>query len=259
MKKVLLFTLLSVFGFMTISFAQDVIYKKDGSKEEVKVTLVGEKEIQYKKFSNPDGPVYSLPKHEIVLITYENGEFETIVTKESAGMPLKTDFTVNFAKNIISYHMFDLVFGDFTFSYERLLNNGMVGFKIPVAMGYYYYSDFGNFNSIIYSGLGVNFYPTGQGRWRYFVGPQVRAGIGEENEWIEYYDDYGNYLYSDDIENRGFYTQFFIDNGVTFLPVRNFGISVIASIGVRYFPEAAYDSDALRPDGQFAVNISYRF
>lgn len=258
MKKFLLLSFLFFFGLAIVS-AQDIIFKKDGSKEEVKVTLVGEKEIQYKKFNNPDGPTYSVDKKDIVLITYANGEYEMIQPAANAEKPAKVDLTTDFAKNIIAYHMFDLVFGDFAVSYERLLNNGMVGFKVPVALGYYYYSDIGNFSNIIYSGLGVNFYPTGQGKWRYFMGPQVRLGIGKENDWIDYYDDYGNYQYTDEVENQGFYTQFFVDNGVTFLPVKHFGISVIASVGVRYFPEAAYNSDVLRPDGQFAVNISFRF
>jgi hypothetical protein len=258
MKKSILTILLLVFVFTLKSFSQDIIYKTDGSKEEAKITLVGDREIQYKKFSNPDGPVYSLPKKDILLITYENGEYETISKQESIEQPVKPDLKKDFARNIFSYHMFDLVFGDFAFSYERILSNGLVGFKIPVALGYYTNGDIRNFNNIFYSGIGVNFYPTGQGKWRYFVGPQIRIGYGQESEWMYYYDDDGNYI-EDEATNEGLYTQFFVDNGVTFLPVRNFSISMIASVGVRYFPEASYDSDVLRPDGRFAVNIGYRF
>jgi len=255
MNKVIILSFLFLYGFSYFASAQDVIFKKDGSKEEAKIILVGDKEIQYKKFSNQAGPVYTINKNDILLITYENGEYEIICTQEKADKPDKPDLTKDFAKNVISYHMFDLVFGDFAFSYERILANGLVGFKIPVALGYYDYSNIGNFNSIFFSGIGVNFYPTGQGKWRYFVGPQVRIGIGQETEWVYNYDNNGE----EKVENEGLYTQFFIDNGVTFLPVRNFGISIIASVGVRYFPEATYSNDALRPDGRFAVNISYRF
>jgi len=258
MKKIVILSCLFLFCFSFLSGAQDIIYKKDGSKEEAKITLVSEKEIQYKKFSNQDGPVYSLDKDKILLITYANGEYETVNTQEDTENPVVTDLTKDFAKNVIAYHMFDLVFGDFAFSYERILSNGIVGFKIPVALGYYNNGDIRNFNNVFYSGIGVNFYPTGQGKWRYFVGPQVRIGLGQESEWSYYYDENGNYI-EEELSNEGLYTQFFVDNGVTFLPVRNFSISMIASVGVRYFPEATYSSDVLRPDGRFAVNISYRF
>lgn len=259
MKKSISSLLLLVFAFSFNSFSQDIIYKNDGSKEETKIILVGEKEIQYKKFNNPAGPVYTIEKKDIMLITYENGEYETINKQENMEKPVKPDLTKDFARNVFSYHLFDLIFGDFVFSYERILSNGQVGFKIPVAFGYDYYSNYYNFNNVFYSGIGVNFYPTGQGKWRYFMGPQVLVGLGQENDWVAYFDDNGNYLYDEQVENEGLYTKFFVDNGVMFVPVKNFSISAIASIGVRYFPEAAYNEDVVRTDGHFAVNISYRF
>ena len=244
---------------LRLSYSQDIIYKTDGTKEEAKVSLVGEKEIQYKKFNNPDGPVYSVNRDEILLITYENGEYETFSKEKSEAVDVKPDLTKDFAKNLISYHLFDLVFGDFAFSYERILSNGQVGIKIPVSFGYDYYSDVFEFRNVFYSGITVNFYPTGQGKWRYFVGPQVRVGVGQENDYVYYYDENGYYLYDEQVENQGIYTKFFVDNGVMFTPVRNFSISAIGSIGIRYFPESAYNEDVIRTDGAFALNISYRF
>lgn len=259
MKKTILSLLLICFAFSFTSFSQDIIYKIDGSKEEAKIVLVTDKEIQYKRFSNQDGPLYSLDKKKIMLITYENGDYETINKAESDMQTEKPDLKKDFARNLISYHLFDLVFGDFTFSYERILANGQVGFKVPIAIGYDYYSDMYNFNNVFYSGIGVNFYPTGQGKWRYFMGPQVQIGLGREDDYIYYYDDYGNYISDQYVENEGIFTRFFVDNGVVFVPVRNFSIAAIASIGIRYFPEATYNDDVIRTDGHFAVNISYRF
>jgi hypothetical protein len=260
MKKALFVFLITFFVTSKFSNAQDIIYKTDGSKEEAKVTLVGDKTIEYKKYNNPDGPVYSVSKNEIMLITYENGEYETFseVSKDQIQED-QPDLHKDFAKNIISYHLFDLVFGDFAFSYERIFANGQVSIKIPIAFGYDYYNDTYDFNNIFYSGIGVNFYPTGQGKWRYFMGPHVRIGLGQEWDWVYYYDENGNYLYDEDVEDQGIYTKFFVDNGVAFTPVKNFSISAIASIGIRYFPEAAYDEDVVRTDGAFALNISYRF
>lgn len=62
---------------VTFASAQDVIVKKDGSTIMSKVTEIGNTEIKYKKFSNQNGPTYSLSISEIMAINYENGEKET--------------------------------------------------------------------------------------------------------------------------------------------------------------------------------------
>ncbi len=261
MKRALFLAALFLFVSIVQSFSQDVIFRKDGTREEVKVVLVSEKEIQYKKYSNPDGPVYSVGKRDISVITYENGEYE-VINKVEGDKPAKNNLSQDFAKNIISYHMFDVVFGDFTLSYERLVSNGKVGFRIPVSIGYDYLNDNYNFSSKYYSGIGVSFYPIGQGKWRFFVGPQVRYGVASEKEsyWYWYYDEDGNYVEEyEETESEGFYTQFFLDNGLVYMPLRDFSVSVVGSLGIRYFPESAYDYDVVRPDGWFAVNIGYRF
>ena len=69
--------------FMIISFisltvsAQDVIVKIDGSTILSKVLEVNTNDIKYKKFSNLEGPVYTLGKSDIMSINYENGEKDT--------------------------------------------------------------------------------------------------------------------------------------------------------------------------------------
>ncbi len=73
--------LLSVFVLAMFSFiahAQDVIVKKDGSTIAAKVTEITSTEIKYKKFSNQNGPTYTIGKNEVSYINYENGEREQI-------------------------------------------------------------------------------------------------------------------------------------------------------------------------------------
>lgn len=74
MKRVLLFLMLLS---ATSVFAQDVIVKKDGSTILSKVVEVGSTEVKYKKFSNQNGPTYTITKAEIQAINYENGEKDT--------------------------------------------------------------------------------------------------------------------------------------------------------------------------------------
>jgi len=44
-----------------------------------------------------------------------------------------------------------------------------------------------------------------------------------------------------------------------FTPVRNFSISSVVGVGVRYFPEASHSYSSVLPTAYFAMNINYRF
>ena len=59
------------------AFAQDVIVKKNGSTILSKVLEVNTADIKYKKFSNPNGPTYTINKSEVMSINYENGDKDT--------------------------------------------------------------------------------------------------------------------------------------------------------------------------------------
>ena len=74
--KFLSVVVLAMFSF--IAHAQDVIVKKDGNTITSKVIEITSSEIKYKKFSNQNGPIYTINKNEVNYIHYENGERETI-------------------------------------------------------------------------------------------------------------------------------------------------------------------------------------
>ena len=69
--------------FSVIAHAQDVIVKKDGNTITSKVTEITSTEIKYKKFSNQNGPTYTIGKNEVNYINYENGEREQMNTSIS--------------------------------------------------------------------------------------------------------------------------------------------------------------------------------
>jgi hypothetical protein len=52
----------------------DIITKKDGEDIPSRVIEIGELQIKYKKFSNLDGPIYSINKSDVLIIRYQNGE-----------------------------------------------------------------------------------------------------------------------------------------------------------------------------------------
>jgi hypothetical protein len=56
--------------------AQDVILKKDNTTVLSKVLEVTSTEIKYKKWSNQDGPTYSIDRSEVTSINYQNGDVD---------------------------------------------------------------------------------------------------------------------------------------------------------------------------------------
>lgn len=79
MKKILFFLL----SFTTIHLqAQDVIVKKDGSTILSKVLEVNAADIKYKKFSNQNGPTYTINISEILSVNYENGDKDDFSTSQ---------------------------------------------------------------------------------------------------------------------------------------------------------------------------------
>ncbi|MBL4651348.1 MAG: hypothetical protein JKY53_00580 [Flavobacteriales bacterium] len=56
--------------------SQDIILKKTGEKIESKVVRITESNIEYKKHTNLDGPIYTIHKYEVLQITLESGRVE---------------------------------------------------------------------------------------------------------------------------------------------------------------------------------------
>ena len=92
MKKVLLaFSI--ILGCSLSAFAQDIITKKDGTDIQAKILEVNTSEIKYKRFSNLEGPVFTMPKSDILIIRYENGENE-VFNENPKAVFLNTEQTV---------------------------------------------------------------------------------------------------------------------------------------------------------------------
>ena len=93
MKKI--FVLLS-FVSLNVS-AQDVIVKKDGSTILSKVLEVNQNDIKYKKYSNQNGPTYTISKAELMSINYEGGDKDVFTDSQPATQqePANGGFEVN--------------------------------------------------------------------------------------------------------------------------------------------------------------------
>lgn len=90
MKRLLLASSLLVITIVV--FAQDVIVKKDGSTILSKVIEVGTSEIKYKKWSNQEGPTYSIAIADLLSVNYQNGEkedFSNVSSQKSSSIKVQ--------------------------------------------------------------------------------------------------------------------------------------------------------------------------
>ena len=86
---------LSVFTMMlsTQLYSQDIITLRNGEEIKAKVKVIGDTEINYTKYSNIDGPQYTIAKEKVLFVRYENGEKEifNIETQETSNDVLTYD------------------------------------------------------------------------------------------------------------------------------------------------------------------------
>lgn len=249
-------------------YAQDVIYLSDGSKEEGKISLISKSKITYKKADNPNGPDHELEKEDVLMVVYENGNHEVFNGKKKTD-PRATDF----GRHFVSWQFTDLLATNVTVAYEFFNKSGTLGFRLPLSFGFnkdavHYPGDpevFGTQGRIFASALEMNYYPTGQGRAKYFVGPSLGFGLNRY-----YYYNY-NWLEGDLYgyeENKGEAYRFslLINNGVMFQPTKHFNITTSLGLGMSsYFNtlnkqnDYGYYTDDFTPAVTLSVSAGYRF
>ncbi|MCX6270769.1 MAG: hypothetical protein NTU44_06035 [Bacteroidetes bacterium] len=246
----LLFLLFSGFFFQS-SYSQDVIIKRNKEELKVKVVTIGEKSVFYRASGDEKGPQYELGKDKIAEIRLENG---TIVPIASAPN--------GFKRNRISLDILDIALGEVALKLERISANGQLGWYLPVAVSYY---DGGmyDYDNMVYSGFGLNYYPTGQGTWKYFCGLEMNVGYGTfyHLEQHYYYDPFGyTYYTGNDKDVEGVYTRFLIYNGVIYSPTENFSVDLHLGLGMRNaFIEGLNQDERINPNANIGVCMSFRF
>jgi hypothetical protein len=117
MKNIILF-LVSIFFFVGISKAQDLIYKKDKSVLVVKVIEIGVDEIKYKMYSDLEGITFAVDKNDILKIKFESGKVELFWDYNNAN-----NYSDN-KKNALKIDFLSPLFGQTTIGYERSLKPG---------------------------------------------------------------------------------------------------------------------------------------
>ena len=70
-------------GSFTLN-AQDILVRKGGKIENVKVLEVSPTEVKFKKSNNPDGPIFVEKRSDLYSIQYQNGEVQTFNEKRKS-------------------------------------------------------------------------------------------------------------------------------------------------------------------------------
>jgi len=255
MKSVLFVVLFLFFASINI-FSQDIITLNNNFTIDAKNIVLTPKEVKYQNYYDKEGKEIILEKNKVASILYENGSKIKIY---EAKVPISQS---TMGVNLITYHFLDLIVGNFTISYERIIAKGKFGIAIPISFGYstepvpiYFPPPFDDeySNMLVneyFSGITFNIYPTGQGKVRYFLGPSLRFGSGK-------YFTSNNYGYDSNNAIATGYFKFLVNNGVMFTFADALTISVVGSIGIQHLYNINHDKT--QTTGAIAANMSFRF
>ncbi len=178
---------------------------------------------------------------------------------QSAFSQENTSSSQKWGRNIISINYLHILNGNSHLGYERLTKNGLLGLKFSVNfnLGETTQSGLLKYKRNFTTGFDLNFYPTGQGRIKYFAGPSFRVGAVSGETVI--YDDFRRftrYAYNNRLNTLGV----FFNNGFVIQTTPKLYMGVQGAIGVSLFQKGAdATSRYSEVDGFVALNMGYRF
>lgn len=147
----------------------------------------------------------------------------------------------------------DVLVRRISLEYERVLADGKMSFHIPFSVTISPFEDLWSDDLHWWAGMGVKFYPTGQGTVRYFLGPEFRIMSVTETGYYGYYDSSQTYADEDYIN-----TAFLINNGLIYSPTDSFFVSVNLGVGfLSRNPDSYYE--ALVPYVTPSFRLGFKF
>ncbi len=189
MKKILL--LITSLLLTSLIYSQDKIYFKDGTEVLTKIIEINTTEIKYKKFSNIEGPLYTISKSNVLMIIYKNGDTEVIAKKNDVIIPPtnsepeveekqikeKVKFVNVYGKNIFSINIVPFLFKDFNISYERFFAKQKLAIKIPFYLDYSSPNFLSNDNRFQYYSVNDDYYSDNM-KNRIYITQKIIKGWG---------------------------------------------------------------------------------
>ena len=167
----------------------------------------------------------------------------------------------------------------FGLSYEKIFGeNQMIGLVLPVTLllenrnNNDLYSGAYNqnrYNTYVYFTPGVKFYPFGQRKVTYAIGPSLMLGYGGSYQWQTHTDAYG-YVYLEDVKTTRFRMGLLLNNYVNFQISKLFNIGLEGGLGMRYYDKTSFSGSEFYAGngafhngfditGQFSLTLGLRF
>ena len=172
----------------------------------------------------------------------------------------ETNNPISFKRNIIHFNMSDVIFKRIGFDFEHVIGSeGIMSINIPVSVSFgdpdvmyesLYYTEIQIFPmrflvdfSDWYAGLGINFYPKGQGSFKMHFGAEMRVGAahrypeayyqGNYVDCVQVYEGDSYYCYQPtDKEQSFFQTSFLANIGMDYSPFEEFVVSLKLNAGI---------------------------
>lgn len=272
MKKQI-FCLLIFHIFLSYSYAQDVIVRKNGTTIEGRVTEVGIDKITYKLGKSADGANFIIRKGEVKQIEFENGETVSMNPNQAR---VKRNPTNNmdeaFGRNMINFSPFKVLDSGpgIGVNYERIVGTRrLFGITLPLSVTfpdtYLFSSSSGSpNNSMFYLSPGFKIYPFGQKRVTYAVGPHLFTSFGKVRNYISVFDPVRNTYIGSETTRNNFRFGVLVNNYVNFQITPQFQIGLNAGLGSRYIDRETvnvvdYHFNRIKVTGEFNFNLGFRF
>jgi len=171
----------------------------------------------------------------------------------------KTDGSV-FGRNNISLMLSDVVLKRVSFEYEHIFGDeGNMSINIPGSVALGDAKDIYGDALEWWGGLGMKLYPTGQGKIRYFFGPEVRVisakDYHEQDYHIVYYSGYAEEVPYE--KEQYIHTAFLLNNGMIYEPSEHFIFSVCMGLG--FIARDKKTGDSIFPMATPSVRMGIRF
>jgi hypothetical protein len=167
-------------GAGRVAIAQDIITRTDGVTIEASILQISTTQIEYKKFNQPEGPVYLISLSDVHRVEGADGIKRTFAPADASALPLPAyNYEQNWKTHMLLLNFSSLISSIISLNYEHVFPSGKASIRVPVNIRIPRDDEFGtSLEDRGASGLGINlnFFPHGQGRFRSYWGPAVAVG-----------------------------------------------------------------------------------
>jgi len=196
--------------------------------------------------------LYPMKKYLVLLLT--------LVLILPAVKAQEESMSPSFGRNNISLMLSDVVLKRVSFEYEHIFGDeGNMSINIPGSVSVGEAEDIYGDEVEWWGGLGMKLYPTGQGKIRYFFGPEVRVISAKNyNEGVYDVNYYPGWAEEIPYEREQYiHTAFLLNNGMIYEPVQNFVFTV--NMGLGFMARDKKTGDGIMPMATPSVRMGIRF